>query len=159
MNSTSRVTINPAFLQEIKEDHRTFYRLLAAARHHLSQVGSYWRDRTPRAMVDLLERVRDRLAMHFALEEAYGYFEDPVWTEPQISTAAQKLREEHRGLYEQLQALTERAAKVLYHEVPRARIPRICTDFERFCQHFEDHEERENELMLQALYEDVGVGD
>ncbi len=121
MTSTSRVTLNPAFLQEIKEDHRTFYRLLAAARHHLGHLGGYWRDRTPRAMVDLLERVRDRLAMHLALEEAYGYFEDPVWTEPQISIPAQRLREEHRILYGDLHHLTERAAKVCC--IARRRCP------------------------------------
>lgn len=159
MNRTSRVTLNPAFLLEIKEDHRNFYRLLAAARHHLGRWGSYWRDRTPRAMVDLLERVRDRLAMHFALEEAYGYFEDPAWTEPQISIAAQRLRDEHRLLYGELHLLTERATKVLYREAPALRIPGICADFERFCQHFEDHELRESDLMVRALYEDVGVGD
>ncbi|MGD9647423.1 MAG: hemerythrin domain-containing protein [Pirellulales bacterium] len=159
MNRTSRVTLNPAFLQEIKEDHRTFYRLLAAARHHLGRRGGYWRDHTPRAMVDLLERVRDRLAMHFALEEAYGYFEDPVWTEPQISIPAQRLREQHRELYAELLWLTERAIQVRYHETPRSRVPQICADFERFCRHFEEHERRESELMVQALYEDVGVGD
>ena len=62
-------------------------------------------------------------------------------------------------LYGELHLLAERAAKVLYRETPASRIPGICADFERFCQHFEDHELRESDLMLQALYEDVGVGD
>ena len=153
---TRTVTVNASFLQEIKDVNQELWQRLEEMRHRCQRPIA---PANCRHLVDRLSQLRDQLALHFALEEAYGYFEDPVWTEPQISTAAQKLREEHRGLYEQLQALTERAAKVLYHEVPRARIPRICTDFERFCQHFEDHEERENELMLQALYEDVGVGD
>ena len=69
------------------------------------------------------------------------------------------MRDEHRLLYGELHLLTERAIKVLYHEAPTSRTPRICDDFERFCRHFEGHELRESELMLRALYEDVGVGD
>ena len=37
--------------------------------------------------------------MHFALEDAYGYFEDAVAEAPRLSDMAEQLHSEHDGLF------------------------------------------------------------
>ena len=81
-SKTSTVTINAAFLQEIKEVNSDMWDLLdsvkklCSAPQHVEYQG--------RQVVEALAELRDKLAMHFALEEAYGYFNDPVSVAPQL---------------------------------------------------------------------------
>ena len=71
---TRTVAVNAAFLQEIKEDNRLVRDFLQQALDLLSVPR-----RVPaRRIVNKLWQVRDQLAMHFALEDAYGYFEDAI---------------------------------------------------------------------------------
>jgi len=41
-----------------------------------------------RHLVDWLSELRDQLALHFALEEAYGYFDEPLHVAPQLAEKA-----------------------------------------------------------------------
>ena len=74
--ATHTVSINPAFLQEIKDDHHELRQLM----HHVSAMLSRpsWMRLEYDRLVELLTKLRDQLAMHFSLEEAYGYFEDAL---------------------------------------------------------------------------------
>ena len=83
------LTINAAFLHEIKEDNRELRHLLddccgaaGAAASGGSRIA---------AGGQLLGKLRDQLAMHFSLEEAYGYFDDAIDVAPRLSRQAECL--------------------------------------------------------------------
>jgi hypothetical protein len=154
--ATKTITINAAFLQEIKEDSQDFRCLLARAHGLLS--GSHIHIARKR-LVDLLGELRDQLALHFALEEAYGYFEDAVAAEPRLGRLAEGLRAEHATMFVKLCALEETAERWLYHESTANVLRQIATDFDTFHKQFLDHESRENDLILEALAEEIGDWD
>ena len=71
----STLTINAAFLEEIKDSNVTLWRRLAKLRdtcecHEVRPVILH-------RLVGLLNEIRDLLALQFALEESYGYLEVP----------------------------------------------------------------------------------
>ena len=81
------LTINAAFLQEIKEDNRELRQLLddcAALLSRPHQAGVELR-----RVSQLFGKLRDQLAMHFSLEEAYGYFDDAIDVAPRLSRQAE----------------------------------------------------------------------
>jgi hypothetical protein len=63
------LTINAAFLQEIKEDNRELRHLLDGCAALLARPDPAGID--PKRLAAMLSKLRDQLAMHFALEEAY----------------------------------------------------------------------------------------
>ena len=73
-------------------------------------------------MVDLLIELQDQLALHFALEEAYGYFDDPIWVAPHISDLAESLRAEHVALYSELCDLAEQAGSLAEAGSPAGQV-------------------------------------
>src|SRR6187401_724617 len=93
---TATLTVNAAFLQEIKEVNQELWSLLADLRHRCQRpiAPSHCR-----LLIDRLCQLRDQLALHFSLEEAYGYFDDPLDAAPQLGHRAEQLRGEHRDLY------------------------------------------------------------
>ncbi|MEX2114769.1 MAG: hemerythrin domain-containing protein [Pirellulales bacterium] len=151
------VSINAAFLQEIKDDHHELRQLM----HHISAMLERpdWMPIEFDRLTDLFEKLRDQLAMHFSLEEAYGYFEDALAVAPRLSRRADQLRSQHGELYSQLCAMTDRAEQLLYHETTVAAVGQLAADYLAFCQAFHEHERRENDLILEAIDEDLGGGD
>jgi hypothetical protein len=87
------VSINPAFLREIKEDHHELRQLIHHTSAMLDRSGPVEIDYA--RLVDMLTRLRDQLAMHFSLEEAYGYFEDAITVAPHLCRRAETLRGQH----------------------------------------------------------------
>ena len=153
---TSTVTVNAAFLQEIKEVNHELWQLLADLRHRCQRPIAPGSCRT---LVDKLSELRDQLALHFALEEAYGYFEDPVDVAPQLCRAAAALRSEHQQLYSGLSSIVERAERLFYDDRPAALAVWLGPEFLDFDVRLRSHEERENDLILEAYDGDIGVGD
>ena len=156
ITSTGTVTVNAAFLQEIKEVNQELWALLAELRHRCQ------RPIAPghcRALIDKLCQLRDQLALHFSLEEAYGYFDDPVDVAPQLSRDAERLRAEHKELYLDFCDLVERAERMFYDEQHAALALWIGPEFLEFDQRLRGHEQRENALIVEAYDGDIGVGD
>lgn len=155
--ATKSVTINAAFLREIKEDHLELGQIFRETEQ------AFETDAVPRLsakrMVDLLSELRDRFAMHLTLEEAFGYFEDAVDVAPHLGQRSEELRREHEPLFLEICALVDEAEQLLYHEVGHHSHLRVGANFRAFVENFQDHESREKELILQALDEDIGVGD
>ena len=73
---TGTLTINAAFLAEIKEDDLRLRELLNAAAHDATDSASGRIN--ARERVELYQALRDQLALHFTLEDAYGYFHDAI---------------------------------------------------------------------------------
>lgn len=155
--ATHTVTINPAFLQEIKDDHHELRQLMHHTEAMLNRPG--WMRPEFDRLVELLTKLRDQLAMHFSLEEAYGYFEDAISTAPHLSRRAEVLRAQHFKLYSDMSRLTERAEQLLYHEAPVEAVSRLAESYHDFSLRFHEHEERECDLIQEACNIDIGSGD
>jgi hypothetical protein len=153
---TATLTVNAAFLQEIKEVNQELWQLLGDLRHRCQ------RPIAPghcRLLIDRLCQLRDQLALHFSLEEAYGYFEDPISVAPQLGRAAERLRDEHKTLYVDFCDLAERAERMFYDEQHAALALWFGPQFLELDTRLRSHEERENELICDAYDSDIGVGD
>ena len=154
---TGTLTVNAAFLHEIKEDNRHLRDLFQKA---LTLFASPRRVRiSPRHVVNHLWQLRDQLSMHFALEDAYGYFEDAIAEAPRLSEQAEMLRNEHGDLYLEMCDLVEQGEQLLYDHLPRRYMTELAISFYAFHARFQEHETRENELIFSAFDDDIGVGD
>ncbi len=151
------LTINAAFLQEIKEDNRELRTMLAECATLLARPRGVRVD--PRRLVQLLGRLRDQVALHFSLEEAYGYFDDAIDVAPRMSRQAQMLKEQHPELFLELCDIEERAEQWLYHE--RAAVDRtdLAQEFDEFHSHLMQHESDEDALIMRSINEEIGGGD
>ena len=155
--ATQTVSINPAFLLEIKDDHHELRQLL----HHTAAMVDRpsWMRKECDRLVDLLTKLRDQLAMHFSLEEAYGYFEDAISVAPHLSKRAEALRAQHFDLYSQLCSLVDQAEQLLYHEAATVASAGLTAGFHEFIALFQEHEASESDLIQHAFHEDLGAGD
>ncbi len=153
--SIGRLMINAAFLQEIKDDNRQLKslwdRLLPLlARPETAQ--NHWSE-----LIVGLAELRDQLAMHFSLEEAYGYFDDAVDAAPQLSVRAETLKSEHPKLFAQVRDLADRIGETDPEQTEH--VGKLLARFDTFRRDFEQHEEAEVKLILESFDDDLGVGD
>jgi len=154
---TSTVTVNAAFLQEIKEDNVELTELLERTTA-MTQLRR-WTHAEANRFYDHLADLRDRLATHFALEEAYGYFEDAISVAPRLAEEAESLRSQHEAMFSELCDIVELAERVRYHETRLAKFHEVLQRFARFHERLKTHEEAEADLILAAFNDDIGVGD
>ncbi len=155
--ATTTVSINAAFLQEIKQDNVELRDLLQRLSGQLLQRRP--RIHESRSLVECLQRLRDQLALHFALEEAFGYFENAVDIAPRLSERADELRGEHDLFFRDICGICEQAEQLMYHEVSPRTLRQIATRFGDFHDALQQHEARETELIMEAFDDDIGVGD
>ncbi len=153
--STRRLAVNAAFLKDIKDDNHQLKILIDKIKPMVSHekiAMNHWQE-----LIGLFSELRDQLAVHFSLEEAYGYFDEAIDTSPELSTNAETLRAQHTTLFESLRHIAEAAA-----EVPSDQEERIARVVHRYCtfeQQFAAHEEAELRMILEAFDDDIGVGD
>ena len=156
--STTTVTINAAFLREIKEDNERLKDLFA----ELRQACSPDRREVKLTRHELLEKLgdlRDQLATHFALEEAFGYFDEPLMAAPRLSAQAEELRLQHADLFVRFCQLVEDAEDLYQHETHAHAFYHVAEQFREFDAILQAHEQAENNLILEAFNSDIGVGD
>jgi len=152
---TRRLAVNAAFMKDIKDDNRDLKILLERIQplaQHQQTATNHWPE-----LIELFADLRDQLALHFSLEEAYGYFEDAVVTAPQLSVIAERLRAEHPRLFERIVELADKALEISTEA--GEQVTRFLDEYHRFRGDFEKHEEGELKLILDALDDDIGVGD
>ena len=152
------VTINVAFLQEIKSDF--------SFRSVLNEVYSKFRPApqskklSPRVAAELLGDLRDELETYFALEEFYGYFNKSAINNPCVNQKAVELQTEHEKLFVKLNQLIEKTQQIVYHESgPEITLDHVADGLEDFCIALARHEHAEMDLMMRLCNEDFGVGD
>lgn len=155
--ATRTVSINPAFLQEIKDDHHELRQLM----HHTAAMLNrpQWMATELDRLTELCTKLRDQLAMHFSLEEAYGYFEDAVSVAPHLSRRAEQLRAQHNTLFSQFCQLAELAERLRYEGQDESTLRDLVDGYRDFAMHLYEHEANETELILAAFNEDLGAGD
>ena len=155
---TAITTVNAAFLQEIKDDNVHLRNLLWVA-HKAAETTSAT-DLEPVAFAGLLGKIRDQLATHFTLEETFGYFEDAVDVAPWLSEKSCALREEHKTLYLRISELADAAERVATEmKADRRQTENLIQRFRDFCRTLKRHEADEADLIMDALYDEIGVGD
>lgn len=151
------VTINSAFMQEIKEASGELWALIDKVdemRSHPWLICDH-----PRHAVDLVSQLQDQLALYFSLEEYYGYFEGPASVEPRFSERAGALREEHRTLYLDMCSIIDRAERLVDEDRLASLTRHIVVRLDAFCAQLKAHETREQDMLLEAFDDDIGVGD
>lgn len=151
------VSINPAFLREIKDDHHELRQLIHHTSAMLDNSGTVAIEHA--RLAEMLTKLRDQLAMHFSLEEAYGYYEDAIVAAPHLSRRAESLRGQHFELFAEMCRLVEGAEALLYQEKAAQQLQRLSGDYHRFLVKFREHEAAESELILAAFNDDIGTGD
>jgi len=152
---TRQVVVNAAFLKDIKDDGRDLKVLMDRIQlvsHPLPTATNHWPE-----LIRLFADLRDQLAMHFSLEEAYGYFDDAIVTAPQLSVTAECLRSQHSSMFQQICDLAESSLEVSCET--DEQIESFLQRFEHFRATFQKHEEAELKLILDAMDDDIGVGD
>ena len=111
-------------------------------------------------VVELLKGLSRQVSSHFELEEAADFFADPEVTALELAGLVDRLRSEHRALFAEISGVVQQAESLVAcasrSESDRRR---ITARIHVFCHRLREHERRENELLLQAYGEDVGVGD
>lgn len=163
--NTRRLTVNAAFLKDIKDDNRDLKILVDRMRvvtNPREAAANHWPE-----LIQLFSDLRDQLALHFGLEEAYGYFDLAIESDAQLSLSADALRSQHAVLFEEVRHLAEAAADACTGDEPIEGVtPEITTAqekilvrFDSFLHQFNDHEEAELKLILDALDDDLGGGD
>jgi len=154
---TTTVTLNAAFFQEIKDDHHELVDLLNLLEQH--SFDGRWHRVSRRQLCGMFCELRDRVAMHFALEEAYGYFEDAVSVAPRLSIAANRLRGDHESLYQSVCDLAEISERLVYDQPVIGMGRLLAEQFGFFLEVFRQHEADECRLIQQAFTDDIGAAD
>lgn len=153
--SSVGMTINVAFLEEIKSDF-DFRSTLNKVYQQVNQQP----DAPPQKIAKWLGELRDQLETYFALEEFYGYFQQDEVSNIRVSRQAAKKTAEHETLFLQLSEVVDLAEQIVYHErCDELAISQLKDNFQQFCEALADHEMDEMELIMQMFNEDVGVGD
>ena len=155
--STRTLSINTAFLKDIKDDNVHLNELLDAA----SQAVRLDRKTNvrPHALAELLSQIRDQLATHFSLEEFFGYFDDATDCSPHLSAQADILRRQHGTLYLEISELATTAESLLYGPRSDDALSKLIAGFSAFYDRLMAHEEDERDLIFRSFYDDIGVGD
>lgn len=150
--TSAKFTINAAFFQEIKDDHLQLNELLNDLRR-LAGNRLILKNHACE-FVDKLFDLCDQLALHFSLEEAYGYFEDIVEVTPHLHNQTGKLRGQHEKLFVMVRDLADEAAS--RHKGSVEDLARIADLFDQFDQALKTHETDELDLIMTAMNQDEG---
>ena len=146
--ATKTVTINAAFLQEIKQDNERLYDLL----HEIWMLCSveHAQSAEPERFSELLADLRDQLALHFTLEEVLGYFNDPADVEPDVCQRAEWLRSQHVNLYRDAVSLADDATALVYPGTEAFTFASLLDRVRRFHAAIQLHESRESDLICEV---------
>jgi len=156
-NVVGAITINAAFLQEIKEDNIDLRRAFSNVATAFAKLAEESVEH--QLIYDAATFLRDQVAMHFALEEFFGYIEVAAMEAPRLQNKAEDLHAQHELLYLEICDLVESVEKWLYHEPNADRTAVLQGHFSEFHARFTEHEHQENELIVSAMDDDIGVGD
>jgi len=154
-DAEKRVTLNVAFMSEIKEDF-DFRQTLNDVYHRLNEEPTI----SARDAAKELATLRDQLETYFAMEEFYGYFQQSAISNHGVNHQADVLRNDHESLFLQLSELVDLAEQIVYRECSsQITVRDLALQLDSFCQALADHEQDEMELMMRLHNEVIGVGD
>ena len=143
------LTVNPAFLQEIKDSNPDLWDTV----RQLRQVCECDDEpaATARSLARLLDTLRDDIALQFSLEESYGYLEVPEAPHGVVGELASKTHAQHCSLYLRLSELDEQAEELQYRGVDPTQLRQLLKSAQDFDAQLRKHEQSENELIERSF--------
>ncbi len=142
------VTVNAAFMREIKEASEELWQLLGEMTYlsaHPLSIRLH-----PQRSVELLQQLQDQLGLYFTLEEYYGYFEGPRFVDHHLSKRASALRAEHETMYREICAIVDRAERLLDQRRWAALTDHFAVCVAAFYEQLIAHEADEQNLLMGA---------
>ncbi len=143
--------------QETKDVNDELWALLAKAHHACTRPIAL--SGNCREFVSMLLELRNQLALYFALEESYSYFDDPVNVPLHTDYWGEQLRSEHFRLYSHFSDIVQQAETMLAEKQQAFWESRVPRQFLAFHEELMIHEHRENELLIAMLDQDIGISD
>lgn len=151
--------MNSASIRETYEQSSSEHRRLLAGAESLL---AGWPHDVRRAtdvrpyLIQVLNELRSRLAAHFAAEESPEYLSDAVTAAPRLATRAKELQQQHAEFLAALERITtdieSKALDGVQLADDREVLHQLICDLRR-------HEQAEDDLLLEAVDDDLGSGD
>jgi hypothetical protein len=139
-------------LAEIHAQHRGLAELFASVEIQIRSAARLGDAEAFAGLARLVIELQIRLPAHFALEEKGGYLSEELAKAPRLSRIAARLLDEHADFLTRLQRFSE--------SVRRARRAEDCSSLLSetlaFREAIRKHELSENQLMQEALMDDLG---
>ena len=135
-------------LMELRQDQLHLQELITSVEASLNQ-----RSTTDAVIAQLLNRLQRQLAWHFALEENLGYIEQVTLTAPRLTESLRELQLQHDELVEELTEILRSATAVR-----RCSRGELVERFAEFRARLRTHDQQENDLIMEAMYVDIGGG-
>jgi len=139
------LAINAAFLEEIKDSNVALWNQVAAVRDlcQSHEIRSILLNR----LVNLLNELRDSLALQFALEESYGYVEIASPPKPPLCLQAEDVRSQHCVLYLTVSELAEQAEELQYRGWEMEHVDALVGRVKLFELQLALHESQERQML------------
>lgn len=147
--STFIVTINAAFLQEVKESNCQVWETLFQLRI-ISQLSNTTEQQVHR-WVHLLTEFRRQLSAEFALEETYGYISQAIRQHIVVGVDPADTLKQHKELYLQLIDICERAEQSQYVGTAVRDFGMHVAAFREFDAMLSEHEKVEAQMIRCGL--------
>ena len=145
------LSINPAFLQEIKDSNPDLWQTLDEVRQVCQSHDG--RLEVSRRLVRCLDALRDHLALQFALEESYGYIDIPTAVAHAADSAVEDVRGQHCALYLEISELCERAEELQYRGLAAEQLEQLIGETRSFDARLRRHEKLESDLIQGAYFD------
>lgn len=154
---TETLTVNGAFLQEIKDSNVELWDTMHQIRCTCDQAqdpgagagSAQQRNEAAKQLIRLLGQLREHLSLQFALEESYGFIESVHEVDQRVSEGAEIARSQHYRLYLQLSDLHERGQQLQYSGFAGKQYQHLIDETHAFDLSLQQHER--NEMLLIQL--------
>ena len=137
-----------AYMTHLRAEHRRLQDCLRRIERQWIEEPVGPAEVIPQRVIDDLRTLRAELAHHFEEEESGGCLEEAVARQPRLSHDANRLEHEHAALLEQIDRLL---AKVTATACLAQSAEEVKTDFRRFAEQLQAHEEAENRILEQGF--------
>lgn len=148
-SSGLHVTINSAFLQEVKEDNSQVWE----SRHSLRELGQkcLLEPSLIHLWVQSLTEFRKLLSVEFTLEETYGYVTRATNQHISVGVDPAVTLKQHKELYLHLLDVCEQVEESQYVGTIQRDFSRHLASFQEFDAFLSQHEQHESEMIRFGL--------
>lgn len=153
--TTTTLTVNPAFLQEIKDSNPELWCCVRKLREACEIYVASSVD--PRQLVDLIAELREHLQLQFELEESFGFIECPGAVSHRLCELAEQAHGQHFRLFLQLSDLHEFADELQYRGCSATEVSQLIQETLDFDEALQEHERCESELIDSAYFDQRGI--
>ena len=147
---------DPSLLEQTLHEHEGCMELLSDLEECLDRR-PYDPQRWPAELKEKLVRLASALREHFECEESGALFRRLPERHPSLAAPLARLEAEHPKMLDALDTLLRKAE--ILDEPETLDLRELSAHVQLFAARFRRHEAAENELVVEAYWNDVGVGD